>query len=313
MRHAITVLGAMTLLATTAQAQNERALREALEGKTVTVKVDMPATSKGIDVFPEESMPINWRDVAQRMKDNGTALKIGQTIMITKVVVNKDSHIEVQLGGGGYGTFGDAMGSSSSVYANTETESARERALKDSVKTASSSAKKKQFERDLANARSERERENTQAKAAAATANEARQANLRIKRAESGSRFNVRFKHGIPANALTPQGVMQVLAQYVDFAGGAMSAGAIASARSATTGANESAQPASSSGGSPLLSIKKGLSIAEVEALFGPANTASESKEGSLTVMKRSYTYDGKRVLTQFVNGVLIDYAIAPQ
>jgi pyruvate/2-oxoglutarate dehydrogenase complex dihydrolipoamide acyltransferase (E2) component len=299
---------AVAISATTAHAQNERALREALEGKTVTVKVDMPATSKGIDLFPEESMPINWRDVAQRLKDNGTSLKIGQTIMITKVVVNKDSHIEVQLGGGGYGTFGDNMGSSSSVSASDETESKLERQLKDSVKTAPTPAKKRQFEKDLANARSERERENARARAAAAAANEAREANLRVKRAESGSRFNVRYKHGIPADALTPNGVMQALAQYVDFAGATMSNSAIASARTATATATAAAPPSNA-----LMSIKKGLSIAEVEALFGPANTASESKEGSLTVMKRTYNYDGKKITTQFVNGVMIDYAIAPQ
>jgi hypothetical protein len=300
----------VAISATAARAQNERALRETLEGKTVTVKVDMPATSKGIDLFPEESMPINWRDVAQRLKDNGTSLKIGQTIMITKVVVNKDSHIEVQLGGGGYGTFGDNMSNGSSVSTSDETESKLERQLKDSVKTAPSPAKKKQFEKDLANARGERERENARARAAATAANEAREANLRIKRAESGSRFNVRYKHGIPADAMTPNGVMQVLAQYVDFAGAAMSTSAIASARNANASATAAAGAGS---GNALLNIKKGLSIAEVEAMFGPANTASESKEGTLTVMKRTYNYDGKKITTQFVNGVMIDYAIAPQ
>jgi hypothetical protein len=312
MRPMMVAFAAMAVVATTAQAQNERALREALEGKTVTVKVDMPATSKGIDLFPEESMPINWRDVAQRVKDNGTSLKIGQTIMITKVVVNKDSHIEVQLGGGGYGTFGDNMNSSSSVSASEESESKLERQLKDSVKTAATPAKKKQLQKDLDNARSERERENTRARAAASAANEAREANLRVKRAESGSRFNIRFKRGIPGDALTPQGVMQTLSQYVDFAGGAMSTSAIASARSANASAT-GAMSSSASSTNALLSIKKGLSIAEVEALFGPANTASESKEGALTVMKRTYTYDGKKIITQFVNGVMIDYAIAPQ
>lgn len=314
MRQALPTFAILALLgssavASTAHAQSERALREALEGKTVTVKVDMPATSKGIDVFPEESMPINWRDVAQRLKDAGTALKIGQTIMITKVVVNKDSHIEVQLGGGGYGTFGDNMGSGSAVSVSDAPESKLERQLRDSVKAATTPAKKKQFQRDLDNARSERERENARAQAAATTANEAREANLRAKRAESGSRFNVRYRHGIPATAMTPQGVMQALSQYVDFAGAAMSSAAIASARSASSA---DAVPAANSG-NPLLSIKKGMSIAEIEQLFGPANTASESKEGVLTVMKRAYLYDGKRIIAQFVNGVMIDYAIAPQ
>ncbi|MBL0171734.1 MAG: hypothetical protein IPP90_13615 [Gemmatimonadaceae bacterium] len=287
---------ALSLYASSAHAQNEAALRAAFEGKTLTVKVDMPATSKGIDLFPEESMPVNWREMADRMKDNGTALKMGQSIMITKVVVKKDSHIELQLGGGGYGTLGDYMTNSSSVSANTESESKLERQLRDSVKSAATPAKKKQFEKELSNARTARERENSKAKAEAAQANEAREANLRIKRAESGSRFNIRYKHGIPADALTPAGVMQALSQYAEFSGGSRSGASIPAANA-----------------NALAALKKGLSITEVEALLGPANTASEVKEGSISVMKRSYVYDGKKVLASFVSGVLVDYAITPQ
>jgi hypothetical protein len=36
----------------TALAQNEGALRAAFEGRTITLKIDMPATSQGVDVFP---------------------------------------------------------------------------------------------------------------------------------------------------------------------------------------------------------------------------------------------------------------------
>lgn len=281
-------------------AQNEATLRAALEGKMITLKVDMPATSRGIDLFPGQAAPVDWRDIADRTKDNGTALRIGQTAMITKVAVKGDSHIEVQLGGGGYGTFGDNVTNSSSVSATTASESKLELALRDSVRVASSPAKKKQFEKELSSARTARERENTIAKAEAAQANEAREANLRVKRAEGGSRFNIRYKSGIPAYALTPDGVMASLAAYADFPGRT-------AAVSATT-KNESAT--SAAGG--LLALKKGLSIAEVEALLGPAKTAGESKEGVLTVMTRSYVADGKKIITSFVNGVLIDYSIVP-
>lgn len=305
-RMAVALIG-LTIVASSAQAQNEATLRAAFEGKTLTVKVDMPATSKGIDVFPEASMPVNWREMADRMKDNGTALKIGQSVMITKVVVKKDSHIEVQLGGGGYGTFGDQMTNSSSVSANTESESKLERQLRDSINTTSNAARKKQFEKDLASARSTRERENSKAQAEAAQANQAREANLRVKRAESGSRFNIRYKNGIPADALTPEGLMRSMAQYAEFAGGPVSS-ALMSPRSAAPATTARAEP----GANPLFALKKGLSVADVEALLGPANTASEVKEGSMTVMKRTYLNDGKRITASFVGGILIDYAITP-
>ncbi len=282
-----------------AHAQSEAALRAALEGRMLTVKIEMPGTSKGIDVFPEEPMPVDWREVAQRLKDNGTSLKIGQTSMITKVVVKKDSHIEVQLGGGGYGTFGDNTGAT--VSANEEGESKRERTLRDSIKATPNGDLKKQLEKDLSNARGERERENSRTRAAAEQASAALQANLRVKRVESGSRFNVRFRHGIPADALTADGIMRALAQLADFSGGATMIGAALPTNVA------------SGTGNALLSLKKGLSITDVETMFGPANTAAESKEGSLTLMKRTYAYDGKKLLMSFVNGVLVDYVIAPQ
>lgn len=289
-----------TLPASSALAQGEYALRTAFEGKTVTVKLDMPGTSRGVDVYPQEAIPVSFRDVADRTKDFTVALKMGQQVMVTKIVVKRDL-IEFQLGGGGYGTLFDNAGSD--ISASQAGESQRERALRDSVKTAPNAAKKKAFERELNDTRSARERENTQARAQAAQANELREVNLRSKRSVSGSRFNIRYKPAVPSDAMTPAGVMQALATYVDFPGVAMTSAPMAAD-------NAGSQPAA--GGSALASVRQGLLLAEVEALLGPANTASESKEGVLTLMKRSYIRDGKKVVASFVNGVLIDYAIGP-
>lgn len=296
MRKDIVALLALAAVSQSAMAQNEAALRTAFEGKSVTVKVDMPATSKGIDVFPQDGTPVDWREVASRMKEFGTALKPGQQAMITKVVVKKDSHIEFQLGGGGWGTFGDYMNSSSSVSPTAESESKEERDLEARIKQVQGPTERKRLEKELANVRSERERENARAEAEAAQSNEAREANLRVKRAESGSRFNIRFRNGIPPHALTPEGVAEALAQYLEIAGVPAAA-----ANSATPGA----------GG--LNALKKGLSISEVEALLGPATTANEVQEGSMTVTTRTYRIDGKKVTASFVGGVLIDYSITPQ
>lgn len=315
---ALAALAALAVLSRGALAQNEAALRAAFEGKSLTVKVDMPATSKGIDLFPQESMPVNWREMANRMKEFGTALKPGQQVMITKVVVKKDSHIEFQLGGGGWGTFGDRVNSSSSVSAATESETKEERDLKARIKAAQGPTERKRLEKELANARSERERENSKAKAEAAQANEAREANLRIKRAESGSRFNIRYKNGIPPFALTPQGVAEALAPYAEIAGmpvvaaGAGQGGAVATGANSLAPATQGAAAIPVGSAQAVLALKKGLTLTEVEALLGPAASANEVKEGSMTVMKRGYTADGKRISTSFVGGVLIDYAITP-
>ena len=300
------IIAAMAAVATPLRAQNETILRQAFEGKVVSVKIDMPATQRGVDVYPLDQMPVNFREVAQRLKDNSTALKIGQQVMVTKVTVKSNSHIEFQLGGGGYGTFGD--NTSSSVSAVSQGETKAEKALKDSIKKATGPTKRKQFERELASVRSERERENARADAEAKQAESVIEANLRAKRAESGSRFNVRYRNGIPSDALTPDGLMRALALYVDFGG----SGAIASGSAAPGTPAQAFAPATDARPAPK-SLRKGLWLEDVEALLGPAATASEKKEGTLTVLNRTYRKDGQKVSTSFVNGVLIDFAITPQ
>jgi hypothetical protein len=299
---------AIATLSANAAAQNEAALRSAFEGRQITVKIEMPGTAKGIDVFPEDPAPVNWREVADRQKDNGTALRIGQRVMVTKVVVKKD-HIEFQLAGGGFGTAGDNTGSE--VSSTDESESKFERQLRDSIKTAPNAAKKKEFQKELDNARSERERENARARAAAELANQTREANIRQKRLEGGSRFNIWYKRGMPPDALVPDGVMRDLGQYVEFQGRPVAMNGQGGAPSNTPSNLGAMRPAP--GSNALMLIKKGLLISDVEQLLGPANTANESKEGVLTLMKRSYLYDGKKIMASFVNGVLIDYAIAPE
>lgn len=308
------ILPALTLSALPAFAQNEDVLRQAFEGKVVTVRIDMPATSRGVDVYPLDQMPVNYREVAQRIKDNSTALRIGQQVMVTKVVVKKNSHIEFQLGGGGYGTFGDNTSDGSGLAFTPQGETKAEKALRDSIKAAKGPTKRKQFERELASLRQERERENAAAEAQAKQAQSVIEANLRAKRAESGSRFNVRYRNGIPADALTPDGLMRALAPYIDFGSSAVAAGP-GSGGNPASGVPGGQAFAPGSGGAPrgAAAIRKGLLLEDVEAILGPAATAAEKKEGTLTVLERTYRKDGQKIAARFVNGVLIDFAITPQ
>jgi hypothetical protein len=103
---------------------------------------------------------------------------------------------------------------------------------------------------------------------------------------------------------------MRALAQYVDFGttGGVVASGG--GAATATPG--QAPAPGGTSRPAPA-SLKKGLWLEEVEELLGPAATATEKKEGRLTVLERTYRKDGQKVTASFVNGVLIDFAITPQ
>ncbi len=68
------------------------------EGKQVTVKLDMPATQKGVDIYLGKSQPLDTKSYASRMKRFGISLRNGDTLVITKIKVKNDS-VEFQLGG----------------------------------------------------------------------------------------------------------------------------------------------------------------------------------------------------------------------
>src|SRR4051812_25152011 len=97
---------AIALGAAPLAAQTETVLKEDFEGMTVSPKLAMPGTEDGIDVYPGSPRPLDYTQYASRLKKFGTAIKAGEPATITKIKL-KSKHIEFQLGGGGYGTFGD--------------------------------------------------------------------------------------------------------------------------------------------------------------------------------------------------------------
>jgi hypothetical protein len=287
-----------------AAAQDEGALRAAFEGRTVTLRMDMPATSRGVEVYPLDATPVDYREVAERLKEYGVAIRTGQPMMVTKVVVKKNSHVEFQLGGGGYGTAGDWTGSDVTPVSVGETRA--ERALRDSIKAETDKNERKRMQRDLDALRTARERENARAAAEAQRANMTRRVVVQAKRLDAGSRFNIRYRNGIPPEGLTPDGVMRALAPYVDFSG-ASASGATASG---ATGSGASAPVAAGRG---VAGLRKGLLVEQVDSLLGPAAAATQSREGALTLVKRTYQREGLQVVASFVSGVLIDFAITPR
>jgi hypothetical protein len=289
----------LVVAAKSATAQDEAALRGAFEGRMVALRIDMPATSRGVDVHPLEPAPVDFRKVAERLKASGTAVRMGQSIMVTKVAV-RGSHVEFQLGGGGYGTFGDW--GDSHVRAVSARESPQERSLREAIKRSPDRGERRRLERELNALRSVRERENGRAAAEAEQANLAREASVRAKRAEAGSRFNIRYHEAIPPDGLTPAGVMRALARYVDFAAGPGAAPGAGVALLA---------PAHDAGGAAAL--RHGQTVEQVEALLGPAAGVAEAREGSLTVTRRSYRREGTHVVASFVSGVLIHFSVTPR
>jgi hypothetical protein len=267
---------ALLLATTRLPAQSEAALKEQFEGRTVVVKLAMPGTEDGVDLYPEKTPSIDYPRYASRLKDHGTAIKAGESVMVTKIKV-KPKLIEFQLGGGGYGTFGDETSSDVTVTSAPKTN--REKNLEGELKRETDPAKQRAIKEELDDLRKDREREDARNRAEVADAEEQKKQNIHQRRLEGGSRFNLRYKAGVPISALTPEAVRQALADYVSFEGTAP-------------------------GGLP----KKGMLLEDVDALLGTPKRITERPEGKLQVVTRVYSTPAGQINAEFVDGVLIRY-----
>jgi hypothetical protein len=276
----------------------------ALEGTTITVKIDMPASSDGVDIRPGTDFPLDVPKTADRIKKYGVGVNTGQAIMITKVVV-KSRNIEVQLGGGGYGTFGDAVASAAETPTVAyQGETPREKDLKQQLKYTDDYWERQRIRRELDYIESERNRNNQAADQINAQARQMEQINIQQKRATAGSRFNIRYDKNMPDSAATRNGIVAALSRYVDFNGysGNVNYGPPPPAQIQPSAHYEDQTNA----------LRKGLTIVQVEQILGPAANVSQKNEGSLEITSREYNSNGQHITTQFVGGVLIDYRIVP-
>ena len=283
---------ALSLAATPLAAQSEAALKAYFEGRTVAPKLAMPGTENGVDIYPGTARPLDYSRYADRLKDYGTAIKAGERVTITKIKV-KSKLIEFQLGGGGYGTFGDETSSNVSTAAAPKTR--REKNLEADLKRETDPARKRAMREELDDLKAEREREDARNRSAVAEAQEHRKENIRQRRLESGSRFNLRYADRVPPDALTPDAIMAALAQYVDF------------------GELRGSTPEHSNTASRPASLRKGMLLQEVDAFLGTPVTSTERKEGTLKVIQRKYSAPMGQVAAEFVEGVLIHYSVTSE
>lgn len=292
------ILALSAIVAGPAVAQDQATLARMLEGQSVIVKIDMPGSSTGVSVRPGAESPLDTRAVAHDIKSYGIGVHHGESIMVTKVVV-KEHHVELQLGGGGFGTFGDmlAQGMTQAPVVPYEYKSRREKDLETDLRYTYDSQDRRAIKDELRREQNARYRDNAMASAINAQAQASQKADERARRAQGGSRFNVRYDKGVPPSALTPAGLMEALSPWVSFERGGSAADAGAAA--------------APDAGSPL---RKGMTVVQVEQILGPAAEVSLRSEGSMTISVREYaTPGGERVKTSFVGGVLIDYSIGPR
>ena len=282
---------AATLLAVapSAHAQNEGALRSAFEGRRVTVRLDMPGSADGVDVRVGAAQAIDFRKYGSDLKKYGIALAAGDSTTITMLRVKKDL-IEFQLGGGGFGTFGDDT--STSTYLPRVDKSSRERELERRVKEETDRERKRQLERDLDAERNRRERENRRIAAEEDRIEADKRERVAEQRLRGGSRFNIRYVDRVPSN-IAPEDVVAALREYVDF-------------RPEDTG-----RAAPSQAGGDTSRLRKGMLRADVERLLGRPAQTTEKRTADFTTVTLSFDAGDQRVTADFVDDVLVRYTIA--
>lgn len=94
-----TILGIILLIATfsfTVSAQSEADLGQHFEGKQIKLRIDMPASKAGVDIYPERAQSLNYTDYSSRLKEHGASIQRGDTVTIANVKVDyEDDQIDV--------------------------------------------------------------------------------------------------------------------------------------------------------------------------------------------------------------------------
>jgi hypothetical protein len=289
MHTSVLVPALLIALAAPAAAQSEAELRSAFEGRRVTLRIDLPGDSDGVDVHADAKRAIDFNKYKDALKRYGTAIHVGETVVVTLVKVKKDL-IEFQLGGGGFGTFGDDTSTSANLRLPEKTS--RERDLEKRIKDEDDREKRRRLERELDDVRERRERETARIVAERERIEEQKRERIAEQRLRGGSRFNIRYDDRVPAG-MRPDDLMAALAEYVDFGG--------------RPAPRESPAPPPSG---DITMVRKGLLRVEAERLFGAPASASERREGGLTVASLVFNVAGQRLTAEFVDDVLIRYTI---
>lgn len=329
-----TLTGLFLLLlaaAVPALAQSEGDLREYFEGRRVVVLITMPADENGINIKADKGRSIDRNKVGRNLRRYGPSLREGDLARIT-LVKKKRKHIEFQLNGGGWqGRRRVALRYSpapkSERHHDIEAELAllHEREAHEHADAEEDGEKKKSrlqiiLEEDLEELRYKYDAINAERLAAAkeVQARELEALGRRIRAA--GSRFNLRFDRRVPADALTPEGLMAVLEKYVDFSQQSVDAALAAQeeeqeAQQAVAEApQESDEPEyePASAGEILKNLRKGLLWKDALPLLGSPSREDNYQEGNFQVKACAFDRSALGIIDAvFVEDVLVRYTIS--
>lgn len=295
-----------------AVAQNQAALEKAFEGREVTVLMDMPASHQGVDLYLQREPEMEFGEYARRVKAYGVSLRKDDRVMITTIKVNK-KNIEIHLGGGGYGTWGDDSGYVSPTYVG---KSKRESDLEKERKNTTDAARRRAIDRELDYLREAREREERANKREAEALTAIKQREVASKRLDGGSRFNIWYADKrLEKWAPTPEELTLSLAKYLDFGG---NGDGIPGVMRGTSGNRlvGNTQPGGSTAapGRPrdveaaATSLRRGMSTDDVHDLLGNPTRRRSSKQGDLDAVIETWETTDSLTEVTFVGGVVVKF-----
>ena len=247
----------------------------------------MPATNDGVDLQYRGEPPLDFRSYSQRIKRFGVALRNGDSVMVTTVRV-KGKNIEFQLGGGGYGTFGDDSGN---VSLGTVSKSRRESDLERDLRTETDARRRDQMSRELRRLASDRDRENSIRRSREQELSIEKKRDIEVKRLQAGSRFNIHFpdnflKESIP----TPAAVRAMLAEYVEF-----------------DGAEPAREPAPAISSNP---VRKGMLADEVYRILGEPSNKDRANLCAFEQITATWVQSGNVARVVFMNEVAVKITV---
>jgi hypothetical protein len=284
---ALAVLVASPLFANDEREAREDLLKQFFEGRMVTVRIDMPATAKGIDIHPAHEITLEEGSLGERISQAGIAIREGARVPITKVHFKGDL-IEFQLAGGGFNWVWDTQG-----RVSPETgKSARERDLERRIHDERDPDRRRELEAELRDARHDREWRDRYRRETADAENSRRDQQDHERALYKGSRFNLRWDDRVPPGAATPDGIMELLSPWVDFTG--------------LPGAPEPPRDARRDEPTRRLDrdVQTGMSWAEVQDRLGEPDRVEDRREGDLR--RSEATYESRGLELTFVNDVLV-------
>ena len=287
-------------------AQSEQQLRAAFEGKYIIVRMDMPASQKGVDVYPGREPAVDFKSYSDRIRTFGVALREGDRVLVTAVRVKK-KNIEFQLAGGGYGVWGDDSGY---VYVPTVYKSDREKDLEKRIKDEPDRDRRRRMQRELDDLRRDRERENRDAEAQKRDLEAQKQSEIAQKRLGAGSRFNLWFDNDrLETWAPNPRELQKMLAEVVAFEGqGRPGPGPSNGRPTANVGPPppppEQEEPAGTSA-----DLKRGMSAEEVHEIMGKPVRKKAGVQGDLKTLSEWYEEGDRVTEVVYVGGVVVRFS----